>query len=125
MLLDTCALLWLAEGGEHLSPEARELIEEAPVVYVSAISAFELGLKCRSGKLRLPVPAAEWFKSVVDHHGLGVIPLDWNICLAATELPPLHGDSCDRFIVATAKSRRLAVVTGDPIFGAYGIDVVA
>jgi len=125
MLLDTCALLWLAEGGEHLSPTAWERIEAEPVVYVSAISAFEIGLKCRSGKLRLPVPAAEWFESVVKHHDLGVLPLDWDICIAATELPPLHRDPCDRFIIATAKSRRLPVVTGDPVFGSYGIEVVA
>ena len=31
MLLDTCALLWLAEGGRHLSKDAKERIEAAPV----------------------------------------------------------------------------------------------
>jgi PIN domain nuclease of toxin-antitoxin system len=124
MLLDTCALLWLAEGGKELSLETRERIEAAPAVYVSAISAFEIGLKCRSGKLKLPVPAAEWFESTVDYHRLGVIQLDWSICIAATELPPIHKDPCDRFIIATAKSSRLPVVTGDPVFTAYGIEVL-
>ena len=93
MLLDTCALVWLAEGGRHLSEEAKERIEAAPVVYVSAISAFEIGAKCRSGKLRLPVPPAEWFQAVVDHHGLAVQPLDWDVCIAATELPPVYKDT--------------------------------
>ena len=124
MILDTCALLWLAEGGEELSLEARERIEAAPAVYVSAISAFEIGLKCRSGKLKLPMPAAEWFESIVDHHRLGVLPLDWSVCIASTELPAIHKDPCDRFIIATAKSRRLPVVTGDPVFASYGIEVV-
>ena len=124
MLLDTCALLWLAQGGEELSPEARDRIDAVPAVYVSAISAFEIGLKCRSGKLKLPVPAAEWFQLTVDYHGLGVIPLDWNICIAATELPPIHKDPCDRFIIATAKSMQLPVVTGDPVFALYGIEVL-
>ena len=125
MLLDTCALLWLAEGSEHLSPEARERIESAPVIYVSAISAFEIGLKCKSGKLRLPLPAAEWFQSVAEHHSLAVLPLDWNICIAATDLPPIHKDPCDRFIIATAKAHRLPVVTADPVFHSYGIEAVA
>jgi len=125
MLLDTCALLWLAEGGRHLSKDAKERIEAAPVVYVSAISAFEIGVKCRSGKLRLPVPPAEWFEAIVDHHGLAVQPLDWDICIAATDLPPVHKDPCDRFIIATAKRRSLPVVTGDSIFGAYGIEIVS
>ena len=97
MLLDTCALLWLAEGSQTLSPEALGRIENAPIVYVSSISAFEIGLKCRSGKLRLPVPATEWFESIVAHHNLSVLALDWKVCIAATELPPIHKDPCDRF----------------------------
>jgi PIN domain nuclease of toxin-antitoxin system len=101
-----------------------ERIENNPVVYVSSITAFEVGIKCRSGKLKLPVPAREWFESVVEHHQLAVIPLDWDVCIAATELPPLHKDPCDRFIIATAKMRHLAVVTADPSFRAYGLEVL-
>jgi PIN domain nuclease of toxin-antitoxin system len=125
MILDTCALLWLAEGGDRLSKAARDRIENAPIVYVMSISAFEIGIKCRSGKLRLPMPVAEWFQAVVDHHSLAVQPLDWNVCLAAAELPSLHKDSCDRFIIAAAKMRRMPVVTSDNSFAAYGIEVFA
>jgi len=125
MILDTCALLWLADGGKQLSKEARERIEDAPVVYVSAISAFEVAVKCRSGKLKLPVPPGEWFQGVVDHHGLAVQALDGDVCMAAVALPPVHKDPCDRFIIAAAKMRRLTVVTGDPVFRSYGIDTVS
>ncbi len=125
MLLDTCALLWLAGGGKGLSKQACDGIEDAPVVFVSAISAFEIAVKCRSGKLRLPVPPMEWFRGIVDHHGLAVEPLDWDVCVAAVDLPPIHKDPCDRFIIATAKLRRLTVVTGDPVFSSYGIDVIS
>jgi PIN domain nuclease of toxin-antitoxin system len=124
MLLDTCALLWLAEGAKELGAAVREQIESSAVVYVSAISAFEIGLKHRAGKLVLPVPPGEWFRRIVEHHGLAVLPLDWEVCLAATELPPLHKDPCDRFIIATAKLRRLPVVTADPRFRDYGVEVV-
>jgi PIN domain nuclease of toxin-antitoxin system len=124
MLLDTCALLWLAEGGKELSAAARAQIESSTVVYVSAISAFEIGLKHRAGKLALPVPPGAWFRRLVEHHGLAVLPLDWDVCLAATELPPLHRDPCDPFIIATAKLRRLPVVTADPRFRDYGVELV-
>ena len=125
MLLDTCALLWLAEGGKRLSEAARDRIENAPVVYVSAISAFEIAAKYRSGKLRLPVPPAEWFQGTLDHHGLAVQPLDWDVCVAAVELPPVHRDPCDRFIIATAKKCHLPVVTGDTVFRSYDIEVLS
>lgn len=124
MLLDTCALLWLAEGGALLSEKAREGITVAPAVYVSAISGFEVGLKYRNGKLELPAPPGVWFKQVVDHHDLAVLPLDAEICVAAAELPAFHKDPCDRFIIATARLNNLAVITGDPRFGQYGVEVV-
>ena len=54
-MLDTCALLWLAQGGGALSEAALRGIEAAPVVYVSAISGFEIGIKVQKDKLELPV----------------------------------------------------------------------
>ena len=53
-MLDTYALLWLAQGGRELSEAALQGIEAAPVVYVSAISGFEIGIKVQKGKLELP-----------------------------------------------------------------------
>jgi PIN domain nuclease of toxin-antitoxin system len=125
MILDTCAMLWLAEGGASLSNATRARLDAATAVYVSAISAFEIGLKCRSGKLKLPVPPSEWFESVANHHGIAILPLDWAVCIAATELPPVHKDPCDRFIIATAKLRAFPIVTGDPIFRSYGIEILS
>ncbi len=125
MLLDTCALLWLAQGSHNLSKSARARLAAATLVYVSAISAFEIGLKYRSGRLALPTPPAEWFAAVVAHHALAVHPLDWEVCLAATELPLIHRDPCDRFIIATAKHLGLPVVTADPNFTGYGIEIIS
>lgn len=125
MVLDTCALLWLAEDSPQLSPAARSRLSAASLVYVSAISAFEIGLKHRSGKLVLPMPPMEWFAAVVDHHAVETHPLDWDVCLAATQLPPIHKDPCDRFIIATAKKLGLPVLTTDPKFAAYGIEVIS
>ena len=53
MLLDTCALLWLAHEQDNMSKGTLHKIDEVPVVYVSAISCFEIGLKYRSNKLDL------------------------------------------------------------------------
>jgi PIN domain nuclease of toxin-antitoxin system len=124
MILDTCALLWLASGAGRLSPSALKRINEAPAVYVSSISGFEIALKVARGKLELPCAPKEWFERVVQHHRVTLLPLDLQVCITAAELPPLHSDPCDRFIIATAKLHELTVVTADPRFGEYGIDVV-
>jgi len=124
ILLDTCALLWLVNGGGRLSQTALVEIEQAAIVYISAISGFEISVKYHKGKLELPLPPQEWFNLAVAHHELSVIPLDLEICIASTALPPIHHDPCDRFIVATATQYRLPIITADPRFQAYGVEVV-
>jgi PIN domain nuclease of toxin-antitoxin system len=124
MLLDTCALLWLAAGGGSLSPEARARIAAADSLHISAITGFEIAVKSRSGKLKLPALPAEWLKTVLEHHAIDVAPLDLSICVAATELPLVHRDPCDRFIIATARVHGWPVVTADARFRDYGIEVI-
>ena len=59
VLLDTCTLLWLVAAPERLSGIAKGLIEGATEAFVSAISAFEIGIKHSRGALDLPLdPAA-------------------------------------------------------------------
>ena len=124
MILDTCALLWLASGDKKLSRSARKEINEASAVYVSAISGFEIAIKVARGKLKLPSPPQEWFERIVEHHGLAVLPLELNVCITAAQLPPIHDDPCDRFIIAASKVSDLAVVTADEGFEKYGLTVL-
>ena len=124
MLLDTCALLWLALGGGKLSAEVCRQINDETVVYVSAISGFEIGIKHHKGKLSLPASPADWFKVIVNHHDLRILPLNLEICIRSTQLPAIHSDPCDRFIIATAEIHKLKVITTDPLFAKYGVSVI-
>ena len=125
MILDTCALLWLAQGRGELSEVALQRIDAAPVVYVSAISGFEIGIKVQKGKLELPARPADWFAAVLAHHNLEVLPLDLEVCIRSTELPALHADPCDRMMIAAAQVHHMPVVTTDPIFAQYGIEIIS
>ena len=125
MILDTCAVLWLASGSKKLSRSALKEINAASAVYVSAISGFEIALKVSAGKLELSHPVEEWFKQVAEHHGLTILPLDLEVCIAAAKLPPSHDDPFDRFIIATAKLNDLTVVTADEQFEEYGVTVLS
>jgi PIN domain nuclease of toxin-antitoxin system len=53
MILDTCALLWLAAGSNDLTRNTLKKIEETNVIYVSAIVGFEIAIKAAKGKLKL------------------------------------------------------------------------
>ncbi|MEX2444684.1 MAG: type II toxin-antitoxin system VapC family toxin [Alkalispirochaeta sp.] len=125
IILDTCAVLWLAAGSEKLSSDARKRIDEETVVAISSISAFEIALKYRDGKLVLSLPPREWWKRVLDHHRLDVLQLEPEVLFTAVNLPPVHRDPADRFIIATAIIHNAAVVTADARFSDYGIAVLS
>jgi len=70
-------------------------------------------------------PARAWWAAAIEHHGLSVLPVDAEISLRSTELPPIHRDPADRLIVATALLRKMTVVTADTRFVEYGVEVEA
>ena len=78
-------------------------------------------MKYSGGKLQLPAPPREWLHEILAHHQIEIIGLNIEICIKATELPPIHKDPCDRFIIATALVKEMSVVTADPRFAAYGV----
>ena len=121
MILDTCALLWLAEGGQRFSRRTFQAVQSSSELRVSAISAFEVALKVHTGQLKLPAPVAEWFDTVVANHGLIVLDLNRATCIRAAGLPMIHRDPCDRFIIAAAKNLDCEVVTSDERFTEYGV----
>jgi len=122
LLLDTCGLLWLAAGHRRLSAPARKRIDSATLVGVSAITAWEVGLKAARGELKLPMEAEEWFEGVVEHHRLQVFEITPRIAFEANRLPWHHRDPADRFILATARLHHMAVVTADDNFAVYGVE---
>lgn len=124
ILLDTCALLWLAHDRKQLSNGRLRAIAEAPAVCISAIAAFEIGINYRAGKLRLSGPPAPWLSGIMEHHDIAAVDLNAAICLKASELPPILRDPCDRLIIATALSKNAPVVSADSRFKPYGIEVL-
>lgn len=113
-LLDTCTFFWLSSEPQKLSPRSRSVIEESPDdLFVSAISAFEFGIKEKKGQFRFPLPAEEWFKSVLKDLGVRQVPINAQIASQSTQLPPIHTDPCDRIIIATAQEYNMRILTPD------------
>lgn len=58
------------------------------------------------------------------HHGLTLVSLELADAMRAPQLPDVHRDPCDRFIIATALRLGAPVVTTDPRFSEYGVTVI-
>lgn len=120
ILLDTCALLALQEKKSPFTLPTQRLLEApASNVYISSISAFEIGQKERSGQLKLPCPLKDWFLAMLIHHHLQELTISIEICAEATSLPLIHRDPFDRLIIATAMVHQLTIVTSDRIIPQY------
>lgn len=121
MILDTCAVLWLAEGSRKISRTTHRKLEVSAVLYLPAISGLEIARKFYDGQLELPLPPAEWFRQVIQAYGLTELPIDLSISLRAAGLPHIHDDPVDRLIIAAAKILGCEVVTADERFAEYGV----
>lgn len=120
ILLDTCTLLWLALDQTQLSDNARSRIEDPDVqIWVSAVSAFELGQKYARGSLKLGLSPDDWFNRALTSHRLQSLDLDAPAALRAAGLPRLHADPFDRLLIGTALEHRLTLLTPDPKIHAY------
>lgn len=124
VLLDTCALIWLATGDRKLSPAARETIQDADFLCFSSISIWEIARKAKKGELEIPVTPAKFADMLVKRYGMEELPLDIAVMLRASALPEIHKDPADRFIIAAAMLNDCVVVTGDRHFPEYGIETI-
>ncbi len=117
ILLDTCAALWLM-GGEPISEESRKTILSAVTahvgVYVSPITAWEIGTLIAKQRLHLTLSPEVWFERLLAMPGVRLAELTPMILLASTALPGSPpADPADRIIAATARVQGHVVVTRD------------
>ena len=126
VLLDTCALLWLVGDPARLSTKARAaLADTGTELCVSAISAFEIAIKHKKGKLSLPLPARDWLREAFAAYALRELPVTAEIAAMAPDVTVSHADPCDRMIIATAQVYGIPVVTSDHLIaGCTEVDVL-
>ena len=124
-LADTHTLLWWAEDSPRLSRRARSaLTADDSEILFSIASAWELAIKHSLGRIRLAVPLAELLHAELQRHGIEMLPIDGRHVLRVANLPHHHGDPFDRMLVAQAQVEGVAVLTADPRFREYDVQVV-
>jgi PIN domain nuclease of toxin-antitoxin system len=118
LLLDTHALLWWLSGDERLSGELRESLEDpGNTVLASSVSAWEISIKKKLGKLESPPDLL----AAVEASGLRWIAIEPAEAYAAGQLPMHHRDPFDRLLIAQATARSAELVSRDGQLDRYGI----
>jgi PIN domain nuclease of toxin-antitoxin system len=123
LLLDTCAVIWAAgsdEPGKQLDSILNAAFDAQETVWVSPITAWELGNLTRKGRQATTTPPLRWYQETCARAGLEETVLDARILVASTELPgEIHRDPADRILIATARELGLQIVTRDRLILAY------
>ena len=110
-LLDTCALLALADGS--LSKRAAHAVERSPDVFVSLASLWEVAIKHATGKLSMNHKPLAWYERLLQNHDLTELSMTRQNTVKAAALPSIHKDPFDRLIIAIAMIHNLTIVTSD------------
>ncbi len=126
LLLDTHALVWLASDPAQLSEPAAAAIRGQPAaLHISVVSAWEIAIMVKRGRLTLPMTPDKYLARVVAHHGLIELPLSRAIVLRSVALPDIHRDPFDRVLIAECMDQGMALITRDRVIARYpGIQTI-
>lgn len=118
LLLDTHTFLWWLSDWDRIAEPAREAIADpGTVVFVSAVSGWEIAINRASGRLVAPDNLA----GVVEEKRFKHLPLSFAHAERAAALPPHHRDSFDRMLIAQAQAEGLTLVTRDSRIPLYDV----
>jgi PIN domain nuclease of toxin-antitoxin system len=115
VLLDTQALVWLADDNARLGRRAREAVRQSlrrQGLLASAISFWEIALLLQRGRIVFDKDAAAWRAEALAS-GIREVAVTGAIGVAAVVLAELPQDPATRIIVASALAENATLVTSD------------
>ncbi len=122
VLLDTHTLIWAKISPEKLSRQAIEIVaDRLNVVFVSAVTAWELATKVRHGKLPGAERLEREFLQAMGESGYTVLPIEAEHALRAGRLAAPHADPFDRMLAAQALASDIPILSRDAKLDAFGV----
>ena len=119
LLLDTHVLLWwLADDRRLKAAERRAISDGGALVYVSAVTFWEIAIKRSLGRLDLDVEVLE---QELEAGGMLELPVKWRHAKTTATLPHHHEDPFDRMLVAQGQTEGLTLVSYDKAFKDYDV----
>ena len=125
VLLDTHTFLWWITDDPQLSKTARQVMEGPDnELFLSAASGWEIAIKARLGKLKLPDDLQDFISEQLRINSIQVLPIQMAHALHVYTLPGHHRDPFDRLLVAQSQLEQLPILTDDPQMAQYSITVI-
>ena len=120
LILDTHIALWWQKDDRRLNRAAREAIATADIVWLSAVSGWEAGIKAALGRLDLREP----FRVLIASDDFTELPVTLRHVEEVAALEPHHRDPFDRLLVAQARVEGAIIVSHDRALAPYRVPVI-
>ena len=118
-LIDTQILIWYLNGDSQLSEYLKNEIQNKDnEIFVSMVSFWEIALKKNTGKLNMPYSTVQLMK-FCDVYQFQVIPVEEIVIDKLQEIPFIHKDPFDRFLIATCLSQNFTLISSDGCMKGY------
>ena len=122
LLLDTHTVVWWWTDDARIPAAARDAIAEATnLVYVSAVSAWEIATKNRLGKWPGVERLVEDFPALLRKSRFVPLPISVEHARLAGTLDFAHRDPFDRMLIAQARIEKATLVSADAVFRTLGL----
>jgi PIN domain nuclease of toxin-antitoxin system len=123
-LLDTHTFLWAIADDQRLSRRAQKIFTGPNDLWLSTASVWEILVKVQAGKLPLPQPSGPYLIKQAAENRIEVLPITLDHILRIESLAMHHRDPFDRVLIAQSIEEKLPLVTADPHFEGYPIEVI-
>lgn len=123
-LLDTHTFLWAISDDARLSHRAKQIFTGPNDLWLSVASIWEILIKVRGGKLSLPKPSGSYLVKELGENRIEVLPIKLDHVLRIESLTAHHRDPFDRILIAQSIEEKLPLITADPLFERYPVDLI-
>ena len=119
-LLDTNALLYIFSAPSELSARARRIVRSQSDLSVSFVSFWEIAIKQSIGKLKFNMTIPE-LEMQCHERNIRILGMSSPVLEQIKNLPKIHGDPFDRFLIAQAQTEDMVIVTHDRTIPQYPV----
>jgi PIN domain nuclease of toxin-antitoxin system len=124
-LLDTMVWLWSVGPVEKIGDAGLRILEDGSSdVCLSVVSSWEIAIKARLGKYRLPESPDRYVPRKLFQQGIRTLPVTLEHSLKVFSLPLHHYDPFDHLLIAQAILEERAIVTSDRLFAKYPVEIL-
>ncbi len=124
-LLDTMVWLWSVGPTEKIGNAGLEILRNGrEEIYLSAASSWEIAIKAKLGKFKLPEAPGPYVCTRMAAQRVLALAVTQNHSLAVYDLPLHHNDPFDRLIIAQALDEGMVILTADRAFRKYPVEIV-